>query len=88
MLQYYLRAEGLALSWIGTGRFIFSLDYGDVEFDTVCERIVAAARAMEEDGWWWSDAGLTNQSIKRGILREMIWRRSPFSSPTVSRDRR
>jgi glutamate-1-semialdehyde 2,1-aminomutase len=88
MLQYYLRAEGLALSWIGTGRFIFSLDYGDVEFDAVCERIVAAARAMEEDGWWWSDAGLTNQSIKRGILREMIWRRSPFSSPTVSRDRR
>ena len=27
MLQYYLRAEGLALSWIGTGRLIFSLNY-------------------------------------------------------------
>ena len=27
MLQYYLRSEGLALSWIGTGRLIFSLDY-------------------------------------------------------------
>jgi glutamate-1-semialdehyde 2,1-aminomutase len=26
MLQYYLRAEGLALSWIGTGRLIFSLN--------------------------------------------------------------
>jgi len=88
MLQYYLRAEGLALSWIGTGRLIFSLDYGDAEFDAVCDRIVAAARAMERDGWWWSDAGLTNRSIKRGILREMIWRRSRFSSPTVSRDRR
>jgi len=25
MLQYYLRAEGLALSWTGTGRIIFSL---------------------------------------------------------------
>ena len=24
MLQYYLRAEGLALSWVGTGRLIFS----------------------------------------------------------------
>ena len=27
MFQYYLRAEGLALSWVGTGRLIFSLDY-------------------------------------------------------------
>jgi glutamate-1-semialdehyde 2,1-aminomutase len=26
MLQYYLRAEGLALSWTGTGRIIFSLN--------------------------------------------------------------
>src|SRR5215470_18160725 len=24
MLQFYLRAEGLALSWVGTGRLIFS----------------------------------------------------------------
>jgi glutamate-1-semialdehyde 2,1-aminomutase len=88
MLQYYLRAEGLALSWIGTGRFIFSLDYTDADFDAVCERFVAAARAMEHDGWWWSDANLTNRSIKRRILGEMIWKRSPFSSPIASRDRR
>ena len=33
MLQYYLRAEGLALSWIGTGRLIFSLNYTDADFD-------------------------------------------------------
>src|SRR6202011_734014 len=26
MLQYYLRAEDLALSWVGTGRLIFSLN--------------------------------------------------------------
>ena len=26
MFQYYLRAEGLTMSWIGTGRFIFSHD--------------------------------------------------------------
>jgi glutamate-1-semialdehyde 2,1-aminomutase len=29
MLQYYLRAEGLALSWVGTGRIVFSFAYGD-----------------------------------------------------------
>jgi glutamate-1-semialdehyde 2,1-aminomutase len=72
MLQYYLRAEGLALSWVGTGRFIFSLNYTDEDFAAVADRFVAAARAMHRDGWWWSDAALTNKSIKRRILREMI----------------
>ena len=42
MLQYYLRAEGLALSWVGTGRFIFSLDYTQAEFTMVVEPILAA----------------------------------------------
>jgi glutamate-1-semialdehyde 2,1-aminomutase len=75
MLQYYLRAEGLALSWVGTGRLIFSFDYTDADFDAVADRFVAAARAMQADGWWWSDAALTDRSIRRGILKEMISRR-------------
>jgi glutamate-1-semialdehyde 2,1-aminomutase len=38
MLQYYLRAEGLALSWVGTGRLIFSLNYSDAEFNAVLDK--------------------------------------------------
>ena len=72
MLQYYLRAEGLALSWIGTGRLIFSLDYSEDDFHAVAARFVAAARAMERDGWWWNDARTTNHSIRRALLREML----------------
>jgi glutamate-1-semialdehyde 2,1-aminomutase len=75
MLQYYLRAEGLALSWIGTGRLIFSLDYTQADFETVAERFVAAARSMERDGWWWSERSLTDRAIRRQILREMIRQR-------------
>jgi glutamate-1-semialdehyde 2,1-aminomutase len=75
MLQYYLRAEGLALSWVGTGRFIFSLNYDEADFQAVADRFVAAARAMHADGYWWSSAQLSNESIKRGILREMIQQR-------------
>ena len=78
MLQYYLRAEGLALSWIGTGRLIFSLDYSDADFEAVADRFVAAARAMEQDGWWWCDPSATNKSIKRTILKEMIATRFPI----------
>ena len=72
MLQYYLRAEGLALSWVGTGRLIFSLNYTEADFEAVADAFVAAAKAMREDGWWWSDAKATNKSIKQRILREII----------------
>jgi glutamate-1-semialdehyde 2,1-aminomutase len=76
MLQYYLRAQGLALSWIGTGRLIFSLNYSDADFEAVVTRFVAAARAMRDDGFWWSDPALTNKSIKRRILKEMLGHRA------------
>jgi glutamate-1-semialdehyde 2,1-aminomutase len=72
MLQYYLRAEGLALSWVGTGRFIFSLNYTDADFDEVTKRFVAAAGKMKADGWWRRAPSLTNKTIRRQILKEMI----------------
>jgi glutamate-1-semialdehyde 2,1-aminomutase len=72
MLQYYLRAEGLALSWVGTGRLIFSLNYTDADFAAVTEKLVAAAHAMQQDGFWWTAPTRTNKSIKRRILKEML----------------
>jgi glutamate-1-semialdehyde 2,1-aminomutase len=72
MLQFYLREQGLALSWVGTGRLIFSLNYDDAAFAAVVERFVAACLAMKADGWWWSEPALTTQSIRRGILKEML----------------
>ena len=72
MLQYYLRAEGLALSWIGTGRLIFSLNYTEADFEEVAARFVKAAQAMERDGWFWCEPAATNRSVRQGILREMI----------------
>jgi glutamate-1-semialdehyde 2,1-aminomutase len=75
MLQYYLRLEGLALSWVGTGRLIFSLNYTDADFAEVADRFVAAAEKMKRDGWWWREASLTNKNIRRKIVKEMITRR-------------
>jgi glutamate-1-semialdehyde 2,1-aminomutase len=77
MFQYYLRLEQLALSWVGTGRLIFSLNYTDADFAEVAKRFVAAAEKMKQDGWWWRDASLTNKTIRRQILKEMMTRRRP-----------
>ena len=72
MFQYYLREAGLALSWVGTGRIIFTLNYSDADFAAVCDRFVAAAEAMRRAGWWWRAPAATNKTIKRRILREML----------------
>jgi glutamate-1-semialdehyde 2,1-aminomutase len=58
-----------------TGRLIFSLNYTEPDFEQVAERFIAAAKAMQRDGWWWSHSELTNKSIKRAILKETIARR-------------
>ena len=72
LFQHYLRLEGLALSWVGTGRIIFSLNYTQDDFDAVADRFVSAAQQMQQNGWWWSPAAQTNKSIKRRILKEML----------------
>jgi glutamate-1-semialdehyde 2,1-aminomutase len=72
MLQYYLRQAGLALSWVGTGRMVFSLNYSEADFETVLARFIEAGQQMRKDGWWWSNPELTNRTIRRGILREVL----------------
>jgi glutamate-1-semialdehyde 2,1-aminomutase len=73
LLQYYLRAEGLQLSWVGTGRFIFSLNYSDTDMTEVSDRIVRAALRMRADGWWWRDPQSPPSALRRRLLGE-FWR--------------
>ncbi len=72
MLQYYLRSEGLALSWVGTGRLIFSLNYSDADFEEVLTKFVKACEAMKSAQWFWAPIELTNKLIRRSILKEMF----------------
>ena len=72
MLQYYLRAHGLALSWVGTGRLIFSLDIDEALFADILRRFAAAAAQMLADGWWDGGEGMTNKAIRRGVVKHAI----------------
>lgn len=83
MLQYYLRLERLSLSWIGTGRLIFSLNYTDEQFAAVADHFVAAAEKMQRDGWWWRNPTMTDKRIRRQILKEIIAQRLPLHPATA-----
>jgi glutamate-1-semialdehyde 2,1-aminomutase len=72
MFQYYLRAAGITMSWVGSGRFLFSHDLTEEEFGEFCTRFVSAAETMVADGWWWSSPQLTHKSIQKRVLRETI----------------
>ncbi|MDE2136662.1 MAG: aminotransferase class III-fold pyridoxal phosphate-dependent enzyme [Gammaproteobacteria bacterium] len=90
MFQYYLRAEGLSLSWVGTARLIFSLNYSDADFAQVADRIIAAATAMQRDGWWWQSPALTNRAIRRQVLAELLqawWSTSSIGSMSSPRSK-
>lgn len=83
MLQFYLRAEGLELAWVGSGRMILSFAFTDEEFDEVIERFVAAAQRMQADGWWWAHPQLTNKAIKRQMLKDTLAARFPWLAPVL-----
>jgi glutamate-1-semialdehyde 2,1-aminomutase len=90
MFQYYLKAQELSLSWVGTARLIFSLNYSDADFAAVADRVVAAATAMERDGWWWQNPALTNEAIRRRVLRELLqawWSTSSIGSTSSPRSK-
>ncbi len=69
MLPFYLREQGLLLSWVGSGRLVFSLDYDDRAFDEVLQRFLAACAQMRADGWW--DAAPDARALRRRLLNEM-----------------
>ena len=78
MFQFYLRANGLELSWIGTGRLIMSFDFTDDDFDNVISQFITAAQEMLADGWWWQSNKLNNKTIKQQFVYDMMSSRFPF----------
>jgi glutamate-1-semialdehyde 2,1-aminomutase len=52
LLQYYLRAEGVTLSWVGTGRCMSSLDFTPADYEELQAKLINAAQQMLVDGWW------------------------------------
>lgn len=72
MFQYYLKDEGINLSWVGTGRLNFSLDFTPEDMEEVRKRMLKAARRMKEDGWWHHPKNVNPLKTKLKLGKEMI----------------
>ena len=74
LLQYYLRAEGVTLSWVGTGRCLSNMAMTDKDYDALRDKLIAAARAMRADGWWLSrdDYPEREKTMRAQLIKEMI----------------
>ena len=73
LLQYYLRAEGVTLSWVGTGRCLGNMEFTEKDYDALQEKLVDAAQKMKDDGWWLTRGATPGegQAHAMGLVREM-----------------
>ncbi|HEY2526122.1 MAG TPA: aminotransferase class III-fold pyridoxal phosphate-dependent enzyme [Candidatus Binataceae bacterium] len=73
LLQYYMRSEGLTLSWVGTGRCLASLDYTPDDYQELQDKLIAAVRRMKSDAWWLSEQQLPERerAMRRNLIREV-----------------
>jgi glutamate-1-semialdehyde 2,1-aminomutase len=74
LLQYYLRAEGVTLSWVGTGRCLASMDFTDKDYDSLQAALVGAAHKMTADGWWLSaeEHPRRERAMRVRLLRDVL----------------
>jgi glutamate-1-semialdehyde 2,1-aminomutase len=86
LLQYYLRAEGVTLSWVGTGRCLSSMDFTDADYQDLRAKLLNAAHQMKCDGWWLTAAEYPGRekTMRARLIREMFESLVQVPKPMVS----
>jgi glutamate-1-semialdehyde 2,1-aminomutase len=74
LLQYYLRAQGVTLTWVGTGRCLSNMDFSVKDYEELQDKLVHAAVAMQADGWWLSLAEHPgrDKTMRTRLTREVL----------------
>ena len=86
LLQYYLRAENVTLSWVGTGRCLSSMDFTHEDYQDLQTKLLSAAHKMKSDGWWLSAAEYPGRekTMRVRLMREMLGSLVQVPKPLVS----
>ncbi|HWW83906.1 MAG TPA: aminotransferase class III-fold pyridoxal phosphate-dependent enzyme [Vicinamibacterales bacterium] len=74
LLQYYLRAEGVTLSWVGTGRCLSSMDFTDSDYAALQQKLFDAALRMKGDAFWLTAQEYPEREkrMRQRLAREMF----------------
>lgn len=74
LLQYYLRAEGVTLSWVGTGRCLSSMDFTEANYQDLQTKLLNAAQKMKDDAWWLNEVQQPGRekTMRRHLIKEML----------------
>jgi glutamate-1-semialdehyde 2,1-aminomutase len=74
LLQYYLHAEGVTLSWVGTGRCLSNMAFTLQDYNELQAKVVTAALRMKQDGWWLEgvEQPMRRKAMKARLTRELI----------------
>lgn len=74
LLQYYLRTEGVTLSWVGTGRCLSSMDFTAEDYQALQTKLFDAARKMKTDGWWLTakEYPEREKNMRSRLIKEML----------------
>src|SRR5262245_22214251 len=74
LMQYYLRAEGVCMSWVGTGRCLFSMDFAELDYASLRMKLVRAAKRMLEDKWWLTDAEqpVAAKAVRARLTKDLV----------------
>ncbi len=85
LLQYYLRAEGVTLSWVGTGRCLGTMDFTEKDYAALRAKLVDAASKMQADGWWLgADHPRREKTMRLRLIREVLATLVPVPRPVQS----
>jgi glutamate-1-semialdehyde 2,1-aminomutase len=86
LLQYYLRAEEVTLSWVGTGRCLSSMDFTKDDYQDLQIKLLSAAHKMKSDGWWLTAAEYPGREkiMRVRLMREMLGSLVQVPKPLLS----
>ena len=86
LLQYYLRGEGVTLSWVGTGRCLSSMDFTAEDYGALEAKLLSAAQAMKSDGWWPTTQEYPEREkvMRSRLIREMAGSLVQIPQPLTS----
>jgi|Transcript_116315 glutamate-1-semialdehyde 2,1-aminomutase len=72
MYQYYLKDKGCNLSWVGSGRLLFSMEWEEKDYERLLGKMLDACKDMKRDGWWEPPKASISMTVNKEVLGALV----------------